>query len=62
MAIKNGTQIRVVIPQNLNVRLEHDAKQAGIPVASVVRLIVAQHYDLLAKQQFQPVQPQPEAA
>jgi hypothetical protein len=54
MAIENGTQIRVVLPPNLNSRLEHDAAQVGVPVASIVRLIIADYYDLLAKQQPQP--------
>jgi hypothetical protein len=51
-----GKQIRVVVPDNLNDRLEHDAAQVGVPVASIVRLIIADYYELLSKQQPQPRQ------
>ena len=47
----NGKQIKVVIPEHLQSRLDHDAEQVGVPVASVVRMILASHYELLATQQ-----------
>lgn len=50
MAIKDGTQQKVVIPENLYSRLVHDAEMAGVPIASMIRLLIARHYELLADQ------------
>lgn len=58
MAIENGTQIKVVLPEHIHHRLEQDAQQVAVPVASMVRMILAGHYQLLAGQQPVPA-PQP---
>lgn len=44
MAIENGTQIKVVLPGHLHQQLESEAENAAVPVASVVRMIIAGHY------------------
>lgn len=51
MAIENGTEVRVVVPKHLYQRLQHDADRVSVPVASMVRVILAGHYGLLANQQ-----------
>lgn len=50
MAIENGTQTKLIIPEHLYSRLAHDARMAGIPLASMVRLLIARHYELLSDQ------------
>ncbi len=50
MPIENGVTIKVLLPENLQSRLAHDAEAVGVPVASMVRMIIAQHYELLANQ------------
>lgn len=51
MAIENGTQIKIVFPEHMQRRLEADAAAVAVPVASIVRMIIASHYELLANQQ-----------
>lgn len=51
MPISEGRQIKVLLPDHLLTRIEHDADQVGVPLASMVRMIIAGHYELLANQQ-----------
>ena len=51
MAIENPTQIKIVLPDHLFQRLERDASAASVPVASIVRVILAKHYELMVGQQ-----------